>query len=90
MIVVDDPSGGEYPMAIDGAGRDEVLVGQRQAQMAGSGHGDRQAKRAARVVGRAPQAAVHGVELEQLQGVLDAAGRAVRGVRLRREIHRRS
>jgi aspartate-semialdehyde dehydrogenase len=27
VIVVDDPSNGEYPMAIDGAGRDEVLVG---------------------------------------------------------------
>ena len=27
VIVVDDPANGEYPMAIDGAGRDEVLVG---------------------------------------------------------------
>jgi aspartate-semialdehyde dehydrogenase len=27
VIVVDDPAGGRYPMAIDAAGRDEVLVG---------------------------------------------------------------
>ena len=27
VIVVDDPGNGQYPMAIDGAGRDEVLVG---------------------------------------------------------------
>ncbi len=27
MIVVDDPAAGAYPMAIDAAGRDEVLVG---------------------------------------------------------------
>jgi len=27
VIVVDDPAGGRYPLAIDGAGRDEVLVG---------------------------------------------------------------
>jgi aspartate-semialdehyde dehydrogenase len=27
VIVVDDPAGGTYPMAIDAAGRDEVLVG---------------------------------------------------------------
>jgi aspartate-semialdehyde dehydrogenase len=27
VIVVDDPAAGEYPMAIDAAGRDEVLVG---------------------------------------------------------------
>ncbi len=27
MIVVDDPAAGRYPMAIDAAGRDEVLVG---------------------------------------------------------------
>jgi aspartate-semialdehyde dehydrogenase len=27
VVVVDDPGAGEYPLAIDGAGRDEVLVG---------------------------------------------------------------
>jgi aspartate-semialdehyde dehydrogenase len=27
VVVVDDPAGGAYPMAIDAAGRDEVLVG---------------------------------------------------------------
>lgn len=27
VVVVDDPANGEYPMALDGAGRDEVLVG---------------------------------------------------------------
>ena len=27
MVVVDDPANGAYPMAIDAAGRDEVLVG---------------------------------------------------------------
>jgi len=27
VIVVDDPAGGQYPMALDAAGRDEVLVG---------------------------------------------------------------
>ena len=27
MIVVDDPADGKYPMAIDAAGQDDVLVG---------------------------------------------------------------
>ena len=27
VLVVDDPAAGVYPMAIDGSGRDEVLVG---------------------------------------------------------------
>ena len=27
MVVVDEPGAGRYPMAIDAAGRDEVLVG---------------------------------------------------------------
>jgi aspartate-semialdehyde dehydrogenase len=27
VIVVDDPANGAYPMAIDAAGRDEILVG---------------------------------------------------------------
>ena len=31
VVVVDDPSAGVYPMAIDGSGKDEVLVGRIRA-----------------------------------------------------------